>query len=277
MADGGKARATTQAQRADRHVLYERAVQAVDVECEFIVDTFRKLRGRVPRVLREDFCGTAAISCYWTGLGPRYRATGVDLDPDVLAWASARRLPALTPARRRRVTLVQGNVLDVRGDGVGGGPVDVVGAFNFSYWVFKTRPLLRQYFRAVRESLADDGVFFLDAFGGYDAYRELRESTPHRGFTYVWDQASYSPVTGDIRCHIHFRFPDGSRLQEAFTYDWRLWSLPEIAELLAEAGFRRTAVYWEGTAADGRGSGEFSVVTRGDADAGWVAYVVAEP
>ena len=277
MADGGSLRRQTQAERADRHVLYEAAVQCVDAECDFITTTFRALRGRTPLALREDFCGTAGISCHWAGLGPRHRAVGVDLDPEVLAWARERRFPRLAPARRRRVTLLEANVLDVQGDGIDGRPVDVVGAFNFSYWVFKSRALLRRYFRRVRASLAPDGVFFLDAFGGYDAYRVLRESTPNRGFTYVWDQAYYSPVTGDIRCHIHFRFPDGSKLQEAFSYDWRLWSLPEIRELLAEAGFSRSAVYWEGTGPDGHGNGEFSPVTEGDADAGWVAYIVAEP
>jgi hypothetical protein len=277
MADRSTRRRPTQAERADRHVLYEAAVQCVEAECEFITDTFRTLRGRRPLTLREDFCGTAGISCHWTGLGPRHRATGVDLDPEVLAWARDQRFPKLTPGRRSRVALVEGDVLGVRGDGAGGGGVDVVGAFNFSYWVFKTRPLLRRYFRRVRESLGRDGLFFLDAFGGYDASRVLRESTPLKGFTYVWDQAHYAPVTGDLRCHIHFRFPDGSRLWKAFTYEWRLWTLPELRELLAEAGFRSSAVYWEGTGKDGRGSGEFQVVSEGDPDPGWVVYIVAEP
>ena len=48
-------------------------------------------------------------------------------------------------------------------------------------------------------------------------------------------------------------------------------SLPELTELLAEAGFSKTTVWWEGTAKDGRGNGEFSPETKGEADAGWVA------
>jgi SAM-dependent methyltransferase len=275
MADGGTPRRLTQAARADRHVLYERSVQSVEPECDFIRSTFKVLRGREPRVLREDFCGTAAISCHWVSRSRANRAIGVDLDPEVLAWALEHRLPKLSAGERRRLHLVEGNVLAAAGDG-SGGLVDTVGAFNFSYWVFKTRALMRRYFRSVRRSLARDGVFFLDAFGGYDAYRVMRETTNHRGFTYVWDQAHYSPVTGDLRCHIHFRFPDGSKLQQAFTYEWRLWSLPEIRELLAEAGFRRSTVYWEGTAPNGRGNGEFLPEAVGEADAGWVAYVVAE-
>ena len=34
------------AEKADIHELYERSVQAVDVEAEFLRDTYRALRGR---------------------------------------------------------------------------------------------------------------------------------------------------------------------------------------------------------------------------------------
>ena len=60
-------------------------------------------------------------------------------------------------------------------------------------------------------------------------------------------------------CHIHFSFPDGSKIKKAFTYDWRLWTLPEIRELLLEAGFQRATVYWEGTNEETEeGDGEFT-------------------
>lgn len=74
--------------------------------------------------------------------------------------------------------LVRGDVARVRTE-----RVDVVGAFTFSYWVFKTRPDMLRYFRRVREALVPDGVFFLDAYGGYDAYKELKETTRCKGFT----------------------------------------------------------------------------------------------
>ncbi|MDQ1303629.1 MAG: hypothetical protein QG595_1612, partial [Pseudomonadota bacterium] len=49
----------TIAQQADLHEYYEKAVQCAESECEFVVDTFRQIRGRSPQSLREDFCGTA--------------------------------------------------------------------------------------------------------------------------------------------------------------------------------------------------------------------------
>lgn len=271
MADGGTPRKLTLAQKADLHETYEAAVQTPDVECEFIADTFRKIRGRAPQSLREDFCGTASVACEWVRGGPRRRAIGVDLDPDVLESGRQRHVYRLKPAQQERVQLVRGDVAKVGTD-----RVDVVGAFNFSYWVFKTRPAMLRYFRRVRDALESDGLFFLDAYGGYEAYKELRETTKCDGFTYVWHQEKYYPVTGDILCHIDFRFPDGSRIEKAFTYDWRLWSLPELRELLDEAGFRKVTIWWEGTGKDGRGDGVFTPETRGEADAGWVAYLIAE-
>ena len=95
------------------------------------------------------------------------------------------------------------------------------------------------------------------------------------GFTYTWDQNFFDPITGDVVNHIHFKFPDGTKIKKAFTYEWRLWTLPEIQELLLEAGFKDTVVYWEGTDDEtGEGDGEWAVSKRGEACEGWVAYIV---
>jgi len=267
----GGPRLTSAAQRADRYELYEEAVHDPQAEVNFIRKTFRARRGRLPVTLREDFSGPASACCEWVRRGPACQAIGVDIDAGVLEWGRSHRLSRLSAAARKRVRLVCGNVLDVRTRAV-----DVVAALNFSYWVFKERATLRKYFRSVHRALKPDGLLFLDAFGGYEASREMEEHTPLRRFTYVWDQARFRPVTGELTCHIHFRFPDRSRIDEAFTYDWRLWTLPELRELLQEAGFSRVTVYWEGDDGDGGGDGEFSPSEDGEADAGWVAYLVAE-
>jgi hypothetical protein len=95
-------------------------------------------------------------------------------------------------------------------------------------------------------------------------------------FTYIWDQQSYNPITGELTCKIHFAFPDGSRIRDAFTYHWRLWGLKEIREMLDEAGFARTTVYWEGDDDDGGGNSIFTPSERGEACASWVCYITAE-
>jgi hypothetical protein len=261
----------TMAQQADRHRLYEMSVQNVEAEVEFLESAFEELRGRRPVSFREDFCGTAAAACQWVRVNRRHRAFAVDLDKTVLDWGREHSVSRLSKAQRGRLKLIQADVLKVRTP-----KVDIVGAFNFSYWCFKERAVLRDYFRAVRRSMEDDGLFFMDVFGGADAYNECREKTRYDDFTYIWEQASYEPVSGDYVCYIHFRFPDRSKLKRAFTYEWRLWTLPELRDLLAEAGFSASHVYWEGEDEEGEPNGEYSRVEAGENDPAWIAYLVAE-
>lgn len=265
------ANVSTMAEQADRHELYEQSVQSVETEVEFLAETYRALRDREPGLLREDFCGTGAVACEWVKSDQRHRAVGVDIDAEVLGWGKRRHIPKLSAEQRSRVQLVQDDVLRFRG-----GPADIIVGFNFSYWIFKTRDLLREYFVAVREGLADDGILFLDAFGGSEAHDECKEKTKHDGFTYIWQQDNFDPISHDMDCYIHFKFPDSSKMKRAFSYHWRLWSLPELRELLAEAGFSKSTLYWETEDEDGEGSGEYQPVERGTPDPAWVAYIVVE-
>ena len=267
-----KKKSRTMADQADRHVLYELSVQNVEQEVEFLDETYHALRGRRPVLLREDFCGTAQAACEWVATNRRHRAIAVDVDPDVLAWSRRHHVARLKSGQRKRLELRQADVRTVTTP-----PPDIICAFNFSYWYFKERRVLLDYFRSVRAALPEEGLFFLDVFGGSDAFTECKEKTDYDGFSYVWEQASYDPVTGDYVCHIHFRFPDGSRINRAFSYHWRLWTLPEIRDLLTDAGFARHHVYWQGEDEDGEASGEFFRTTEGENDPAWIAYVVAEP
>jgi SAM-dependent methyltransferase len=254
---------------ADKHDLYQRSVQNPDEEAKFVAKTFRALRGRAAADLREDFCGTAAFCASWVRLAPtRHRATGLDVDREVLDWGRAHNVLGLGELAER-VTLVEQDVRQPTPP-----EFDVVTAFNFSYWLFKTRPELRAYFESVRASLRSDGVFFLDAYGGWEAHEPMQEArTVEGGFTYVWDQSVVNPIDNGLVNHIHFRFKDGTALERAFTYDWRHWSLPEIRELLLEAGFSSATVYWD-VAAEGDDE-DYRPRTRADNQPGWLAYLVA--
>lgn len=266
------AKGRTLAEQADRHELYEKAVQCVEAEIDMVDETYLELRGRRAATLREDFCGTANTSCEWVRRRKRNRAVGLDLDPEVLAWGRRHNLAKLKPDQRSRVILQQEDVLHH-----GGEPVDLVLAMNFSYQLFKTRDRLREYFTAVRRGLKEDGIFFLDAFGGYESYKEIREKTRYADFTYIWEQAKYNPIDGRMLCYIHFTFPDGSKLKRAFTYHWRLWTLPELREILDEAGFAKSTVYWEGTDEEtGEGNGIYTAAEVGEADPSWICYLSAE-
>ncbi|MCC7408433.1 MAG: class I SAM-dependent methyltransferase [Phycisphaeraceae bacterium] len=271
----------TLAQRADKYALYQQAVQEPGHEVEFLGRLYRRLRRRPARVLREDFCGTFAVCCEWVRINTARgcRAIGVDLDPRPLAWGRRHNLAKLPKSAQKRVQLVQADVKD-RAEATLPG-ADILVAQNFSFWIFRTRKELREYFDAARSHLAPKGLFVLDMLGGHEVLVEDHQDE-HRlrgrhAATYVWDQARFDPITHHARFHIHFRFKDGSELRRAFTYDWRLWSLPEVRELLAEAGFARSTVYWEGTnKKTGQGNGVYAPRQKAESDPAWIAYVVAE-
>jgi SAM-dependent methyltransferase len=258
------------AKTSDRHELYELSVQEPESEVDLIEQVWSEQRDRRCELIREDFCGTAVVCKEWVKRRRSHSAIGVDLDNSVLDWARHRIPQRLTTEQGERVTLLNDNVLTVQTE-----PVDSVLAMNFSYYLFRTRSELRAYFERVREVLKDDGLFLMDAYGGSESFEEMKEERELDGFTYVWDQNSYDPISGEAVNYIHFKFPDGSKLKRAFEYHWRLWTLPEIRELLAEAGFKTTWVYWEGTDEDGEGDGEWAVTDRGEACPGWVAYLVS--
>jgi SAM-dependent methyltransferase len=223
----------------DRHLLYERAVQSPEAELGLVRRLLRRA-GQPARWLREDFSGTALLSAAWVRSGPRRIAVAVDLDPAVHRWAAIHRLPALGPAAER-LHLVQADVRRAPP-----GPFDAILALNFSYQVFQERAALKAYLAAARRALVPGGLFMLDLFGGALAQQAATERRRiGGGVTYVWEHAACDPITHRVRCAIHFELPHGRQLRRAFTYDWRLWSLPELRDLLAEAGFDRIEVQWD--------------------------------
>ncbi len=257
------------AKTADKHVLYQLSVQAPDTEVEFLDSWFKKIRGKKPLSMREDFCGTAILCATWVKSAKDRTATGLDIDGKVLAWGKEHNLAPLGKDIDR-VTLLQKDVrakLKLKHD--------IICAFNFSYWIFKTRDAMRDYFARIRGGLAKGGLFFLDAYGGWESHEPMKEHRKIKaGFTYVWDQNTFDAITHDVTNFIHFEFQDGTELKRAFRYDWRFWTMPELQELLLEAGFSKVHVFWD-TSADVR-KDAFRERTQAANQPGWLAYLVAE-
>ena len=264
----------------DRHVLYEAAVQGVEYDLDFVARVHRRNSDRPLRDLREDFCGTAALAAAWALRRPQHRAWGVDHDRRVLAWARAHRVPRLGEVARR-LKLARRDVRRCRTP-----RVDAVVALNFSYWILRERRDLLRYFRAAHDSLRRGGVFVLNAYGGtetMDTLVEKQRVAPSRsvegdpvpGFTYIWEHTAFNPVDHELRCAIHFDLGGGRVMRRAFTYHWRLWTLPEIREVLAEAGFRGADVYIEDWDERRNRPGDvYRRRVRFQNQTGWLAYVV---
>ena len=257
----------------DKYDYYKRSVQTPDVEAEFLIKTFKELRGSAPTKCREDFCGTFAVSCEIAKLDSSIEAYGVDIDEEPIQYGKEKNLSLLNEEDKRRVHVSQGSVLDA-----GALPEsNLAFALNFSYFSFKERRVLKSYYENVYQSLSSDGVFVMDCFGGSQCYEANEEETEHEedGFSYFWDQENYDPITNEAQFYIHFQRDGEAKREKVFSYDWRMWSIPELRDILLEVGFKEVKVYWEGTDDDGEGDGVYTETKQGEECESWVAYIVA--
>lgn len=254
----------------DKHYYYEKAVQNPSNEVNFLTEKFQELRGKEAFTLREDFCGTAAISCAWANVSPKHKSWGIDLDPDPIEYGKKVHWGKLPTASQKRMKYIEGNVLDSNSPST-----DICFAFNFSYFIFKSRKDLLKYFKAVRKNLKPGGVFFLDVFGGPDSQTVMTDVIEHDGFDYFWDCQRFNPITNECLFAIHFKRDGEKKRKNVFTYDWRMWTMPELRDLMEEAGFKRTVAYWEDDDEDGDGNGEFYPSEKEDNCEAWVTYIAA--
>ncbi len=267
-----KTAAPTMAEKADRHMLYQESVQNSEFELDFIEETFESITGRKAEIMREDFCGTAISSVEWIKRSPNNSAISVDFDREVLDWGRKHNVTQLNEEQKSRLQLIEADVLDVKTD-----KVDVVQAYNFSYWFFQERTTMLRYFKQVRESLVDDGILFLDIFGGSECYQTQKEKRKLDGFKYIWEQAEFNAITNELKCYIHFHFPDKSKLKKAFSYTWRVWGARELREILIEAGYSEAIVYrQEFDDKTDEALDEYIATDEAEDYACWLGYIVAK-
>ena len=258
----------------DKYSYYENSVQTPEEHVHIFERMFLELRGKQALTLKEDFCGTFLISGEWVRSHPKRKAIGVDLDPEPLAYGKAHGFKKLSAAEKKRVKLLRQDVCTPVRD-----RVDVIGAGNFSFYIFKEREQLKRYFKAALQSLNQDGILVLEMVGGPGFFKPGKEqhtyTVPGLGrYTYYWDQKSFDPINNHGHYAIHFRTSDGVTHKDCFTYDWRVWTIPELKDLMKEAGFSEVAVFWEGTNSKGEGSGEYLRTEQGDNAYSWIAFVV---
>lgn len=254
----------------DKYALYLKSVQSPDNDVEFLEEVFEELRKKKPRSLREDFCGTAALCVAWVKRLKTARAYGVDLDPEPLQYGRDNYLAKLKPDFQKRIQLFEKNVMDRDLP-----KVDLSVGLNFSYFLFKERSLLKEYFANVYRGLNANGLAVFDVFGGTQCHDAIEDRTKLKGVTYYWEQTGFDPISNEALFHIHFRV-GGKKIERVFSYDWRMWTIPELLDILKEVGFKKTHIYWEGTAKDGTGNGIFVRVEKGEPCLSWIAYIVAE-
>jgi hypothetical protein len=211
----------------DLYRYYENSVQTPEEHVNIFSRMFRELRGHDAMTMKEDFCGTFLISCEWVKSHPERLAIGVDLDSAPIQYGKKNGFKELNAKQKKRVTILQKNVCDVIAK-----KSQIIGAGNFSFFIFKKRAELLTYFKAAYKNLAKDGIFVLEMAGGPGFIQKTREQRTYKlkgygKYTYYWDQKSYDPVNAHGLYAIHFREPNGTFRKDCFTYDWRVWTVPE--------------------------------------------------
>jgi SAM-dependent methyltransferase len=154
---------------------------------------------------------------------------------------------------------------------------DLLVALNFSLCEFHERRDLVAYLRHARRRLQRGGVFVADLYGGEGAFDVGRQRERHQGprgerVLYEFEQRKADALTGRVVDALHFEVAGEvagdvagngaaarrrgfvTKLRDAFVYDWRLWSIPELRDALGDAGFAKSEVYSRFEhARDGRG------------------------
>ena len=258
---------TTGAPVPDRHELYERAVQTPDRQARFL----RALLGDPKNetiTLGEDFSAAGAISRAFCALDPSHRAVCVDLDQEALD----RLTEMIAPEFRGALTTKCMDVFEAQDE------VDLIAALNFSLCEIHDRDRLVAYLRNARNRLNPGGYLIADLYGGLDAMSVGEsEQILDDGTRYTWEQRRADPLTGRVVNAMHFTLPTGETLRDAFLYDWRLWTIPELRDAMTEAGFRSVELHDRlGGAIDDDGTLHTLPVTDPDElDDDYVVYVVA--
>lgn len=254
----------------DRYALYESAAQSPMMQAQFLRAVHGGREGEKV-TLGEDFSGTGALSRAWLEIDKAHRAVCVDRDAEPIE-----RLRAAA-GEEPRLTIHHNDVREVVD------PVGVIAVLNFSICELKIRSELLGYLTHARRRLVDEagqtGLIALDIYGGADAFVcgesdvELRS-----GVRYIWEQRQADPLTGRVVNAMRFVLPGGVELRDAFVYDWRLWSIPELRDALAEAGFGEIEIYDRfGDAIDNEGRLYPTPIESGEElDDNYVVYLTAK-
>lgn len=252
-------------------LLYEHSVQSRE-DVDYLLEMAIQVMGRVPLILREDFCGTHLFAREFVKRDPRFLAMGLDLDPTSLAYGKNEAKKDLTREERGRLRVFKKNVMTVTSP-----KVDWTVACNFSFYIFHERDELLKYFTAVRKSLKKGGIFLLEMCGGPGFIEKVTDRrvfrlSPKQKVTYFWQQIDFNPVQRRGHYAISFKVNDVMKHKHAFTYDWRIWTIPEVRDILKDAGFSKSVVFVEQPSKDS--SEVYEISETGDNDHTWISYVV---
>ncbi|MCB0311108.1 MAG: class I SAM-dependent methyltransferase, partial [Bdellovibrionales bacterium] len=137
-----------------KHTLYQASVQDPTEHLDLFEHIYRTEFKSDARILREDFCGTFLISTEWVRRSSENSAICIDISAEPLEYGKTHNLGSLSESQRSRLTILKQNVLQ----GIKA-KSDIVSVCNFSFYAFKQRKQLLEYFQRAYQGLKKNGVF----------------------------------------------------------------------------------------------------------------------
>ncbi|MCZ0933152.1 MAG: class I SAM-dependent methyltransferase [Oligoflexia bacterium] len=256
----------------DKYFYYKKSVQSPIEDIKFFKKTFKHFFKKPAHIFREDFCGTFYVAYHWIKDHSKNKAIAIDADKEPIEYGNKHHLSKLKDSQKNRLKVLNKNVLDKNLP-----KAEIITVSNFSYFALKERSSMLKYFKNVRKALSKKGLFIIDVLGGPECEELSEEEAQHGGFSYYWDQDRFDPISRTGQFYIHFKRKGEKKREKEFSYSWRLWSLPELKDILTEAGFSKVHVYWEGSNKQGEGNGIFKQTKKGDICDTWIAYLVSLP
>lgn len=264
----------TRIKTTDIHSLYLASVQDPLSDVNRVSKIYSEIFSKQALSLREDFSGTFALSCCWVQSDSKREAIAIDNDKSTLDYGIKNYLGSMSDDQQERLSAKLSDAI------IQTAPVDIVATFNFSYCLLHNRETLLSYFKKVHASLNDSGMMIIDLFGGSDSEitevqeRDIDNNDQIQPFTFEFERKTFNPITRIANYAIHFKYPDGTELIDAFTYEFRMWSITEIRDLFKEAGFSDSKVYWEDFDDEGFGNGNYYASEDEENTVNWNSYIV---
>ncbi|MCO4794477.1 MAG: hypothetical protein KC493_12225 [Bacteriovoracaceae bacterium] len=258
----------------DKHALYLASVQDPLGDVERISKIFEEKFSKKALSLREDFSGTFALSCCWVQSDENRSAQAIDNDEATLEYGKKNYLGNMSEDEQKRLKPQLKDTNSITE------PCDIVVAFNFSYSYIHERKQLVEYLKKVHASLNEEGMMIIDLLGGSESEilevqeRLIDNNDQISPFVFEFERKSFNPISRVAHYGVHFKYDDGTEILDAFTYDFRMWTITELREIFEDAGFSKTLVYWEDFNDEGLGNGEFYATEEEENSLNWNSYIV---
>jgi SAM-dependent methyltransferase len=219
----------------NKHSLYQKTVQNPKREVEFFRKTYRMIFKTIPTIFREDFCGTALLSCEWVKNNVCNIAVGIDIDEFTINWGIENNVYNLSSGSER-IRLIAQNVLEEFKEKT---KFDIICSMNYSHFLLHKRNDLVKYFKNVKRNL-ERGLFICDFFGGYHLFHTHTHKNQSDNYKCRIEQINI--INNQSITSLNFKNRE-NQYETLFKYCFRIYSLIELKEALEDAGFNKFKIF----------------------------------